>query len=216
MTCHEYRRYCHGEIHADEFEAHRETCEACSEAAALDELITCKAKEIPAPTSAPGLWTRIAHELELEESRPGWKGWLESLPAVGLFGPRRHMAWRLAAVAALALAVGITAFQVLRPSEPAPRNVLTEKALDRVEALEVEYELAIGRLEAIAAPMMAEADTELILRYRDRLETIDSQIRRCQAVLAEDGANAHVRRYLLAAYRDKRETLTQLLALAEG
>jgi hypothetical protein len=34
--------------------------------------------------------------------------------------------------------------------------------------------------------------------------------------LDQDGANAHVRRYLLAAYQDKKETLTELLALAEG
>jgi hypothetical protein len=143
------------------------------------------------------------------------KRWLDRFSPARLFEPRRKMAWRLATVAVVAI-VGLVTFQLLRPGEPVPRNVLTEQALDRVEALEVEYELAIGELEAIAAPMIAEADTELILRYRDRLETIDSQIRRCKAVLAEDGANAHVRRYLLAAYQDKKETLSELLALADG
>jgi hypothetical protein len=61
-----------------------------------------------------------------------------------------------------------------------------------------------------------DADAELILRYRDRLETIDSQIRRCRTVLARDGANAHVRRYLMTAYQDKKETLTRLLQQDEG
>ena len=35
-------------------------------------------------------------------------------------------------------------------------------------------------------------------------------------MLARDNANAHVRRYLLAAYRDKADTLTELLQQAQG
>ncbi|MCK4548288.1 MAG: hypothetical protein KAW17_12705 [Candidatus Eisenbacteria sp.] len=216
MKCPEYRRFCMGEIPLDEFAAHRESCAECREAATLDEIIECRAQQLPAPASAPGLWTRIAHRLEQEQSAPRWKKWLERLPWVDVFDPRRQMVWRYAAALVVVAVVGIVALQVLRPAEPMPRNLLTEKALERVESLEVEYEMAIGELETIAAPMIAAADTELMLRYRDRLETIDTHIRRCRAVLAEDGANAHVRRYLLAAYRDKKETLTQLLALADG
>jgi hypothetical protein len=53
-----------------------------------------------------------------------------------------------------------------------------------------------------------------MLLYRDRLETIDAQIARCQEALAENPSNAHIRRYLLAALQDKKETLRELAQLA--
>jgi len=211
MTCHEYRRYGEGDVRPEEFASHREACKECREAHALDELIAHKARDLPVPTSAPGLWDRIAARLEREQETGSWWRGLARIRLGDLFDPRRHTAWKFATVG-----VAVVALLLLRPTPPAPRNLLTAQALARVEALEVEYELAIGELEAVAAPRIAEADTELLLRYRDRLETIDAQIRRCRAVLAEDPANAHVRRYLLAAYRDKRETLTELLALEKG
>ena len=54
-------------------------------------------------------------------------------------------------------------------------------------------------------------NVELMLLYRDRLETIDDQIEQCREALSENPANAHIRRYMLAALQDKKETLKELL-----
>jgi len=63
---------------------------------------------------------------------------------------------------------------------------------------------------------MAGLDLELDSLYRDRLGTIDAQIARCREALKSNPANAHIRRYLMAALRDKRETLTEVLNLKAG
>jgi hypothetical protein len=214
MNCAEYRRYWLGEVTAEAFAAHRTGCAECRRAVALDAIVQAQVRGLPVPAAAPGSWERIAADLDAQ-------------PAVRAAGRARAgvpPVWRLAAV--LVVAVGLAGALLLRPSDPGPRNLLTEKALARVESLEAQYEEAIRDLEAIAEPLIAGAgartetvagiDTELLLHYRSRLETVDAQIRRCKAVLARDGANAHVRRYLLAAYQDKRETLSELLALARS
>jgi hypothetical protein len=105
-----------------------------------------------------------------------------------------------------------------RPSDQdlLPRNLLAANALARIESIEEEYVVAIEELEALAAPTIVSADTRILLHYRKRLEVIDAQIRDCQLMLANDTANAHARRYLQAAYQDKTDTLTELLALADG
>ncbi len=214
MRCDKYREYWLGRILAEDFEAHRLTCDECRRAWELDSVIEELARDLSAPSEAPGLWERIAAGIE-SENRAARPSQSLRLAARQVFDPRLHPAWKLAAV--LVLAVGIGSFHFLHPgnlSQP-PRNLLTAEALARVEAVEMEYEQAIADLEAVADPLVTGADIELVLRYRDRLETIDAQIRKCRTVLAEDGANAHVRRYLLAAYHDKRETLTELLAMAD-
>ena len=56
-------------------------------------------------------------------------------------------------------------------------------------------------------------DAELALLYRDKIATIDTQIDRCLRALHGNPANTHIRRYLLLALRDKRETLEEIVQL---
>ena len=217
MKCARYRQYWLGELTEAEWSAHRADCSECRTALEIDEVIEGAAADLPVPTSAPGLWERIADDLE-QESRAGSPRSVGRRNAlISLDVLRGHGVWKLAAM--LVAAIGLTTVLVLRRPAievPTPRNLLTEQALDRIEAVENEYAAAIAELEAVVEPVITAADGELLLRYRSRLETIDTQIRRCQAILARDGANAHVRRYLLAAYRDKQETLIAILNSAAG
>jgi len=204
MNCQAYREYSMGDMPAIEFDTHCESCRECREALALDSLIEDQARQIQVPTTAPGLWDRIALEAGQDQKvvRPRF-----AMP---------RSVWQVAASLVFVIGLGLGSLWLMQPEEASrrPRNLLASDALAHVEAVEDEYIAAIGELERLAEPIIAAGNTELHLRYRARLETIDAQIRRCQAVLAEDNANAHVRRYLLAAYQDKTETLTQLLAQA--
>jgi predicted metal-dependent hydrolase len=56
-------------------------------------------------------------------------------------------------------------------------------------------------------------DLELEFLYRERLEVIDAQIAKCREAVAANPANAHIRRYLMAALQDKKETLAEVLNL---
>lgn len=208
MNCDRYETWWHGGLDDEAFAAHRESCAECAEAWRLDARLEEEARALPAPSTAPGLWGRIAAELEDEAPVPA--------PA----RRRRFLAvprvWATAAVLILAVGLGAVALRDSAGPTASPRNLLATEALARVEAAEAEYESAIRELEDRAEPVLAEADLRLALRYRQRLEIIDAQIRDCREMLARDNANAHIRRYLLAAYRDKTETLTELLALADG
>ncbi len=121
---------------------------------------------------------------------------------------------RTVGVAAAALAAfGLAAwFLFLRPSPRNTSGLMAEAALARVETEEQEYAAAIKELEAKVGPKLATMDLSLMALYRDRLETIDAQIERCREAISVNPWNAHVRRYMLAALRDKQDTLGQILA----
>jgi len=216
MSCDRYQAFWQDEITAEQFAAHVVDCDDCRQAQALDETIEAAARELPVPTSAPGLWDRIEADLQNEqqaqEAEPSARGTI----LTGIFSPRQFVAYKIAAL--FLVAIGLSYLLFLRPvgQGPEPRSLLTYDAFARVEAVEREYEAAIQQLELLADPILAEADTELLLLYRQRLETIDAQIQRCQEALAVDSGNAHIRRYLLTAFQDKQEALTELVTLTEG
>ena len=64
-----------------------------------------------------------------------------------------------------------------------------------------------------ARPQMDALDIERMFPYRERLDAIDVQIERCRNTLEKNPANAHVRRYFMAALQDKRATLAAVLNL---
>ncbi len=111
----------------------------------------------------------------------------------------------------LAMVVGIAVSR--RPA--APSGLLAGRALAEVERIEKDHLAAIESLERQVRPKLASSMTEETALYEDRLAVIDAQIDRCRLVLASNPANAHVRRYLLAALRDKRQTLADALGPTE-
>lgn len=132
--------------------------------------------------------------------------WTGMLSAV-----RSQPLWRIAALLFLALA-GLLYY---RQQQPLPvKGLLAEKALQRVEAAEADYLSAIAGLEAAVTPQLTALPPDLASLYRARLEAVDAQILRCREALAVNPANAHIRRYLLAALHDKQETLRSIKAAA--
>ena len=62
---------------------------------------------------------------------------------------------------------------------------------------------------------MADLNLDFVFLYRTRLETIDAQIVQCREALALNPANAHIRRYLIAALKEKKDTLAEVLSLED-
>jgi hypothetical protein len=206
MSCPEAERYEKGELSEAEFERHAANCSGCREVLRLEAEIMSRAKELRRPVQAPGLWSRIERSLEEEAAKERARA------------PFLARLFRLAPAAALILAVaGLALYFGLRkhPSS-VPSGILSNSALARVEQTEKEYLKAIEDLEKQAQPQMDGLDLELSFLYRDRLETIDAQIRRCREALESNPGNAHIRRYLMAALQDKRETLAEVLQLKAG
>ncbi|UCE19372.1 MAG: hypothetical protein JSV84_03235 [Gemmatimonadota bacterium] len=214
MTCTKYQLYWDGKIPEKEFEIHRAKCDECREAYALDGLIEGEARKLPAPESSPWLWTRIENELKREQEKSRSIGLAEIL--LHIFSPRQHLIYKIAALLVISIGVSYLLFLRPTPTGPASTNFLTSSALSKVEEREKEYEQAIAELEKATQSLVANADTDLLLLYRDKLETIDAQIERCKEALKHNSADAHIRRYLLAAYQDKKETLIELIEITQG
>jgi hypothetical protein len=213
MMCEELKRYDRGELNETEFERHTTCCPACQEALRLDKDIISLAKASRRHIEAPSLWGRIQESLGNELSA-------ETLRTAGLsmeknrWHRRFSVRWRplrlVSAVIVLAGVVGLSFFLVFKNQAPSS-GLLAQKALERVEQKEMEYIEAIRQLEKQALPQMTGMDLDLVFLYRDRLETIDAQIARCREALAMNQANAHIRRYLMAALQDKKDTLADIL-----
>jgi hypothetical protein len=128
------------------------------------------------------------------------------------YGPLSKKMDALSPLVVLLLGFGL--FFLLRPGIKG-QDLLADAALRRIERRERRYERSIQRLEIDARPQMADLDLELLLLYRDRLETIDEQIAQCKEALSTNSGNAHLRRYMLAAFQDKKDTLREIVRTSE-
>lgn len=158
-------------------------------------------KSIKRPVTAPHLWDRIEKSL-LAEARRGGKHLIFDL------NQKTLTIVRIAALLVVAITIG---FYLWPKPEIGETKLLDQSILKRVEKRETAYMDAIVELEQKAKPLLEQFDVELSLLYKDRLGTIDAQIERCREALAINPANAHIRRYMLAALKDKKETLLEIL-----
>lgn len=207
MKCDEYRRFQNGRIETADFEAHCSTCRVCRESAGMDLRLLEMVRQPQPPLSAPGLWERI--ESSLREEQAAERSGRRSRRGQPRLTPLWPAAAALAALAAILILLVPRA--VFHKS-----GLLEDRALARVEKAERSYSEAISKLEALARPRLAARDLELMFLYNDRLEIIDEQIEQCRAELAGNPGNAHIRRYLLAALQDKKQTLEALLLPGSG
>lgn len=200
MECCRYDEFQKGRVDEAAFRGHLENCPSCLRHFETDERLMCLARSLKEPVNAPHLWTRIEKAIRGERASSESAG-------TRIVRSRAIPALRLAAVVAAALGIAFVAGLRLGRRDA---SLLTDPALKRVERRERAYIAAIEVLEERVQPRLQKIEIELVLLYRDRLETIDTQIERCKEELLENPANAHVRRYMLAALQDKRQTLKEL------
>ena len=207
MACDIYRQHELGEITAETFTRHARACAACQRLQAQDEQLLQIVRSLDQPASSPFLWAKIENTLRVEQQREiRWSS-----------RPVASLKWLKYAVAAsIVFAVGLAALFMRKDEAQTDAKLLAASALQNVAQKEKEYEAAIAQLERATSPQLAQLPTELMLLYRDRLATIDTQIARCREALAENPGNAHLRRYMLMALQDKKATLQELTGKRDG
>lgn len=143
---------------------------------------------------APELWPRIAGSLEAERTtRRGASG-----------------GGRWAAAAAVLFLLAPAVYWLLNtPKEPPP--LLTESALEEVREAETVYARSIDDLAKLAAPRIASSPSPLIASYREKLLLLDDAIAALKDESGRNPYNHHLRKELLALYREKRATLEGVL-----
>jgi len=190
-------------------------------ALALDARLVAEIRALRQPAAGgPKLWNRIEAALEAEKARGAAAAMLQEAPAAyrRSFGVLRNLGkrWVLIPAGAAALSlIALAAVLITRSAAPSS-GILAARALARVESVEKEYLAAIDGLEKMAGPKIEAMDLQMVSLYRDKLTAIDAQIAKCREALASNPANAHIRRYLLAALSDKRQTLTEILGPGTG
>ncbi len=94
--------------------------------------------------------------------------------------------------------------------------LLTERAVDDVEDAEETYLASIESLSRLAEPRLASSMSPVMLNYREKLALLDSAIADLQSGIEQNRYNTHLRRELLAAYREKQQTLQNLMKEAQS
>ena len=152
---------------------------------------------------SPNLWPRIAKKLESEQR--------------GVTSKR----WMLAIAAGVVLTVGASAAWIAThpPAPPVKVNVtpglLTQQALTDVEASETAYRASIERLAKLADPVVDMPQTQLMQSYREKLDLLDQAIAELRSEAGGNPLYAQIRTQLADLYRQKQETLQEVLDHAQ-
>lgn len=146
---------------------------------------------------SPELWPRIAGSLEVERGRRA--------PASS-----RGLRWTLGLAASLALLMVPSAWLVWKSQTQTPA-LLTDQAMLEVQSAERLYAQSIDKLAAQAGSRIANPPTALAASYKEKLLVLDSAIASLRAEADRNPYNHHIRRELLALYREKQQTLEELI-----
>ena len=197
MNCDKYRQHELGELDEIGFQRHASTCPSCRERMSADARLLALAGDLARAEPAPFLWDRIEATLIAEQGRRSH---------------RRAWTYRVAAVLVVGLGLGSLLHEGPAGEDTSP-SLYTPTTLEKVRHRELEYATAIEELQQVAGARLELMDMELMVLYRDKMETIDTQIARCQQALRHNPANSHIHRYLFLALQDKREALQEILQL---
>lgn len=190
---------------------HLKQCAACRREYRLWNEISSGARLLHEEWDSPELWPGIRRAIEAEP-RPsrhagGWNNW---------------RTWA-AAAAVIAIAVGLSITQPWqRPHSPeiaataqkrnsADRDFLTEQALADVQKTEAAYRHSIQKLSELAQPKLADASSPQASDYKEKLLLIDSAIADTRATLDHNRFNVHLQTELADLYREKQQTLEEIL-----
>ncbi len=196
-------------------EEHAQGCEVCALQLRLEREISAAAPALRKEWDSPGLWPRIERAIELEEHKS----------RVLLFQHSVMTQWRLAAAAVVLMVVTAAGWFALRQGEQSltsgrvptqitideKQRLLNEQALEEVEKAEAAYMRSIDRLVERAAPKLQQADSSLLLNYKEKLLVLDAAIAEIRAQSETNKFNAHLRKELLSMYQAKQQTLEQVI-----
>jgi hypothetical protein len=193
-------------------EAHASGCPACAEELRAWKALSIAAQELRDYSESPALWVRIERAL-VEESavkpqpfeRRRWFSFLPHIP----------LGWQTAAIGAFVLVLTLSTGWIYlhRPIRDVDtdKSLLKSAALKDVETAETAYVQAIDKLAAEAKPELENSSTPLLANYHEKLLVLDSAIADLREQAGMNPSNAQLRYQLLAMYREKQNTLQEVL-----
>ena len=197
---------------AVELEEHCAVCSDCLKLMKDFQKISQSAARLKEVSSPESTWLQIQEKLPVAEQKvirvaPQRPRWLSQ--------PRLSFA----ASAALVLLIVVGIF-VIRPFDRSGQDILaaTESqkyTLAKLQEAEHHYKLAIQALAEAVATQESELDPKVAEVFRTNLAIIDASIDACQQAILNNPNNIESRNYLLAAYREKTNLLTEMMAVSD-
>ncbi len=192
-------------------ENHSMDCAACAEEVRAWKNLSSAASELHQEWDSSALWPRIEQALAQQSAATKNSGWQRFFGSWNL----GLLQWQTAAAALLLVALTVSSiwFMANLRTHTIPDNqaLLNDRAVNDVERAEAVYERAIDKLDARARPQLQNSSAPLMANYREKLLVLDSAIADLKSQASINPANGHLRRELLAMYREKQDTLEQVL-----
>jgi hypothetical protein len=196
----------------EEAQKHLRGCASCRNEYRIWNEISSAAKQLHCEWDSPDLWPNIQSALAAERQSPQ-RWW----PKLG----RNVWAFTAAAIATAVL------LPILRwPQTPTNHKIpiaslsrqdfLTDQALKEVERNEAAYRRSIDELSRLAQPKLASpVSAPIFVSYREKLLVLDSAILETRSNVAGNRFNLHLQTELADLYREKRQTLQEILTRAQ-
>ena len=176
---------------------HAAECDACAETLAAWNELSGTARSMRTTWENDTLWPRIERAIRAEKRTP--------LP---------HWLRHAAAAAVLLVALGAPLFYAMRVQTRQAafdQTLIRVSALDAVERAEREHIRAIENLERVVDGKLEDAESPLMISYKEKLMLLDDAIAECEETIDNNRQNAHLRKQLLAMYSEKQQTLLDVL-----
>jgi predicted anti-sigma-YlaC factor YlaD len=193
-------------------EEHCSICADCQKLRTDFQKISRSAAHLRDVSPPETAWLKIQEKLPSEEQevikvasgRPSW-----------LSQPR--LSFVASATLVLLIVVGIF---VIRPFDRNGQDILAatesqQYTLSKLQEAEHHYKLAIQALAEAVAAQEGELDPKVAEVFRTNLAIIDASIDACQQAILTNPNNIDSRNYLLAAYREKTNLLTEMMAVTD-
>jgi hypothetical protein len=182
---------------------HARVCAACRRELWLWSEMSNVAAGVREEWESPDLWPRIRRDLEAQQKADKPRG----------------IDWRLLAgiAAAIVVAVSVLILAPFRPAPPARQDsdFLTEQTLKEVEQTETAYRASIDKLARLAEPKLTSSGNPRTIADREKLLVLDSEISDVRSTVEHNRFNARLQTELAVLYREKQETLKEILHRAQ-
>ena len=182
---------------------HARVCAACRRELWLWNEMSSIAPGLRAEWESPELWPRIRQALEAQQKADKPRG----------------IDWRLLAgiAAAILVVVSVLILAPFRPATPARQDsdFLTEQTLKEVEQTETAYRASIDKLARLAEPRLNSSGNPRTIADREKLLVLDSEISEVRSTVEHNRFNSRLQTELAVLYREKQETLKEILQSAQ-
>jgi tetratricopeptide (TPR) repeat protein len=202
--------YVDGELDSKDkvlLEKHLEGCAECQKLRDDFRKIKLEAKGLMEYSPSGQAWFKIAAGIKSRDGKT--KNTLALKPRRFVFSPS-SLGWAVSAGLLLFIIVGAA---VVVPKISGPAFGSTEYVISKLEKAERHYQKAIDALWAAVTAQKDNFNPQLYAVFQKNLTVIDQSISDCREAVLNNPNNLNSRNFLLAAYKDKRTLLEDMMAV---